>query len=209
MASEASSAGSSGGMLGALGDMTNTALSAVGLRSSTPDTSDLSKLPDASLPDRHVNWRIYASDSLNVDENNQPLALVIRIYKLKSPDAFLLAPLDVFGDATKEKSVFGDDLVAVREIQLLPGQHHESMDKVPRDARYVGIVALFRRPATGKWRYAFSAEAADKTGLTLGAHACAMSVQNGEAIGVGSARSAAVPCPDVAQGEPATHTQPE
>ncbi|MGC4060344.1 MAG: type VI secretion system lipoprotein TssJ [Aquabacterium sp.] len=184
-----------GGVIGFLGSVSDKALSAVGLRK--PDMPDVPSVPDSALPDWRVTWRIFASDSLNVNDSGQPLALVLRMYKLKSPDAFLQAPADTFGDPAKEKTALGDDLVAARELQLLPGQHHEATDKVTREARYVGVVALFRNPAQGRWRYAFSAASAEKTGLSLGAHACAMSVQVGEAIGqaASTVKSVAVPCP--------------
>jgi type VI secretion system protein VasD len=187
--------GTGGGVLGFLGSMGDTALSAVGLKK--PDVPDAASIPDSALPDWRVTWRIFASDSLNVNDNGQPLALVLRLYKLKSPDAFLQAPADTFGDPAKEKVALGDDLVAARELQLLPGQHYEATDKVTRDARYVGVVALFRNPAPNRWRYAFSASGAETTGLSLGAHACAMSVQTGEAIGqaASTVKSVAVPCP--------------
>jgi type VI secretion system protein VasD len=192
------SASDSGGVIGFLGSMSDKALSAVGLKKpDAPDTSDMPNVPDSALPDRRITWRIFASDSLNVDANGKPLGLVLRLYKLKSPDAFLQAPVDAFGDPAKEKAALNDDLVAARELQLLPGQHYEATDKVPRDARYVGIVAMFRNPVPGRWRYAFSAAAADKTGLSIGAHACAMSIQIGEAIGqaASTVRSVAMPCP--------------
>ncbi|MFZ2296798.1 MAG: type VI secretion system lipoprotein TssJ, partial [Aquabacterium sp.] len=113
------------------------------------------------------------------------------------PDAFLQAAPDTFGDPTKEKEVLGDDLVSVREVQLIPGKPYETTEKVPRDVRYVGIVGLFRAPATNRWRYAFSTASAERSGLTLGAHACAISVQAGEPIGqpIKVVRSAAVTCP--------------
>ena len=59
------------------------------------------------------------------------------------------------------------------------------------------VVGLFRAPATNRWRYAFSTASAERSGLTLGAHACAISVQAGEPIGqpIKVVRSAAVTCP--------------
>jgi type VI secretion system protein VasD len=180
--------------MGMISSATDAAMSAVGLKK--PDAPELADVPDSALPDYKVNWRVYASESLNADERGRALPLVVRLYKLKSPDAFLHAATDTFGDTAKEKAVLGDDLVGVREIQLIPNQHHEATDKVAREARYVGIVALYRNALTGRWRYAFSSAAANKTGLTLGAHACAMSVQVGEAIGqaASTVRSVAMPC---------------
>lgn len=183
------------GLLGMIGSATDAALAAVGLKK--PDVPQVPDVPDSAMPDYKVNWRVYASESLNVDEQGRALGLVVRIYKLKSPDAFLQGPMDVFGDAAKEKTALGDDLVGAREVQLIPNQHYEATDKVVRNARYVGIVALYKNALPGRWRYAFSTPAADQTGLTIGAHACALSVQVGEAIGQAASmvRSVAMPCP--------------
>jgi type VI secretion system protein VasD len=55
---------------------------------------------------------------------------------------------------------------------------------------------LYRQPADQRWRYVFNAEAAEKSGLSLGAHACALTVQVGEPIGIALsvARSADMAC---------------
>lgn len=185
------------GLLGYLGSMTGKALEAVGLKKPDLPALDGVTPPDGALPQRRITWRIHASTSLNVTPSGEPAALLTRLYRLRSPDAFLRAPADTFDDSAKEKALLGDDLVSVREVQLIPGQAHESVDSVPREVRYIGIVALYRSPAAGRWRYAFPTEAAARTGLTVGAHACALSVQTGEPIGLALkyVQSAAAPCP--------------
>jgi len=184
-----------GGFMDTLGAMKDKALETIGLKK--PEAPVMPEVPDSVLPDWKIQWKVYASESLNVDEQGRPLAVLTRIYKLKSPDAFLNAPPEVFGDPAKEKEALADDLISVRELQLIPGQRHESLDKVTRQARYIGIVALFRKPSARHWRYAFSSPAAAKSGLNIGVHACAMSVQAGEPIGqaLSIVRSVAVPCP--------------
>lgn len=187
-------AAGSGGVLGLLGSAADKALELTGIKAPAKPTE---LVPDSALPDRRVQWQLHASSSLNVTDSGQSLALVTRIFKLRGPDSFLQASIDTFGDAAREKQALGDDLVSVREVQLLPGQHHEFTDKVARDVPYIGIVGLYRRPATGRWRYAFKASEAERQGLSLGAHACAMSVQTGTAVGTSApmARSVAVNCP--------------
>lgn len=154
-------------------------------------------LPDSALPDRRITWRLHASTSLNTLPDGQSLALLMRVYRLRAPDSFLQAPADTFGDAAREKELLGDDLISVREVQLVPGQHHQITDKLPRDVANVGVVALYHHPANGRWRYAFSAAQAEITGIDVGLHACAMTVHGGQPLGVSSerVRSAAVACP--------------
>ncbi len=155
------------------------------------------ELPDSALPDRRITWRLHASSSLNTLADGQSLALLVRVYRLRSPDSFLQAPADTFGDAAREKELLGDDLISVREVQLVPGQRHETTDKLPRDIGHVGIVALFHHPAAGRWRYAFATAASELTGIDIGVHACAMTVHGGRPVGLSSerVRTAAVACP--------------
>lgn len=164
-----------------------------------PETPDMPDKPDVALPDRRITWRLSASDALNLNAQGQPVALLTRIYKLKSADAFLKAPYEAFGDSAKEKALIGDDLVESRDLQLIPGQHYETIDKVAREANFIGIVALYRTPDPLHWRFAFKAGKAERTGLNIGLHACAMTAQKGDPIGdaTHTVKSAAAPCPKI------------
>jgi len=145
------------------------------------------ELPDAAKPPRRVALSLQASPSLNVDEaSGASLSLVTRIYKLRSVEAFLSAPYETFGDAAREKDRLGDDVIEVRDIQLVPGQRVASTEKVTREATYVGVVALFHSPAPQRWRYAFAADDLERSGLALGAHACALTVATGSPLGMSS-----------------------
>jgi type VI secretion system protein VasD len=57
----------------------------------------------------------------------------------------------------------------------VPGQQLELSEKLPRDAGWLGVVALFHSPPSKGWRLAFAAPDAEKAGVTIGLHACAMS----------------------------------
>jgi type VI secretion system protein VasD len=160
------------------------ALTAIGFKPpELPDKPEAPNVPDSALPDRRVTLRLFASPSLNVSQDGAPLSLVMRIYRLRSIEAFQSAPVDVFGNAAKEKEVLGDAVVSTREIVIKPGQHYETLDKFSREAQYIGVVGLFRKPAENRWRQVFEARSAEFSGLTLGAHACALSVQVGTPLG--------------------------
>jgi type VI secretion system protein VasD len=168
----------------ALGDMTKSALEAVGLKK--PETPAVPQLPQAEalrLP-RKVPLQVYAGPQLNHDEHDQPLSLVLRIYQLKSTAAFMQAPYEVFAGAGTQKAFLGDDVIDVQEVTLVPGQRYAVDEKVPRDAAALGVVALFNAPAAQRWRFAFDAEAAEKSGLVIGAHGCALTVTRGAPLGV-------------------------
>jgi type VI secretion system protein VasD len=165
----ASLAGCAGGGIGAIA---GAALDATGLRKAP-------ELPDAQKPPRTVALRLHAADKLNVDAGGQPLALVARIYKLRQNIAFEQAPFAAFLDPAAEKQALGADLLEVKEVTLVPGQHLEMTEKVAREAGYVGVVALFHAPAAQRWRLDFAAPDAEKQGVTVGLHACALSVGSG------------------------------
>jgi type VI secretion system protein VasD len=154
------------------GSLAGSALEAAGMRKAP-------ELPDAQKPPRSVAIRLHAADKLNVDARGQPLALVARIYKLRQSAAFEQAPYAAFLSPHAEKEALGADLIEVKEVTLVPGQRYEVLEKVSREAGYVGVVALFRAPAAQRWRLAFAAAEAEQAGLTVGLHACALSVGAG------------------------------
>ncbi|MBQ5949664.1 type VI secretion system lipoprotein TssJ [Massilia sp. ST3] len=156
------------------------ALEAVGLRKAP-------ELPESQQPPRKVPLRLHAAGKLNADSRGQPLALAVRLYKLRQKAAFEQMPYAAFLNPQLERESLGADLIEVREIMLVPGQRYEVTEKVAREAGHLGIVALFHRPAEGRWRAAFNTQEAERSGVTVGLHACAMTV-GGAAAMLGSAR---------------------
>lgn len=133
------------------------------------------ELAESQQPPRAVPIRLHAAAKLNVDARGRPLALVARVYKLRQNAAFEAAPYSAFLSPAAEKEAFGADVIEVKDLTLVPGQRYETIEKVSREAGYVAIVALFHSPAPQRWRLAFAAPDAEKTGLTVGLHACALS----------------------------------
>lgn len=138
-------------------------------------------LPDAQKPPRIVQISLNAGSNLNASKN-QPLAVVVKIYKLKNANSFMQAPLKSLTDSAAEKDFLGADLLQERDITLLPGQQYKVAEKVSKEADAIGIVAFFHSPAPRRWKFVFDAARAEKTGIKLGVHACAMTVVSGEVI---------------------------
>jgi type VI secretion system protein VasD len=132
---------------------------------------------------------LHAATRLNVDARGQPLALLVRIYKLRQRGAFVQAPYAAFLSQQAEREALGADLLEVSEVTLVPGQRLDLDQLLAREAGYVGVVALFRAPARQGWRTTFAAADAEKAGITLGLHACALSV------GAGAGASGEAPPP--------------
>jgi type VI secretion system protein VasD len=157
---------------GGMGGVASAALEAAGLKKAP-------ELPEAQQPPRKLVMRLHAAEKLNVNDKGQSLALVARIYTLKQTAGFDSAPFDSFLDPAAEKRVLGADLLEVKEVTLVPGQHLELNEKISREAGYVGVVALFHAPAAQRWRLVFPVAEAERAGVTIGLHACAMSVGTG------------------------------
>jgi type VI secretion system protein VasD len=143
-------------------------LETVGMRKPPP-------IPEAQLPPRNVAVRLHAAKRLNVDARGQPLALLVRVYKLRQRTAFEQAPYSAFLSPQAERETLGADLLEVKELTLVPGQQLELNEKLSRDAGWLGVVALFHAPLAQGWRLAVAAPDAERAGVTIGLHACAMS----------------------------------
>ena len=137
------------------------------------------ELPDAQKPPRNVAIRLHAAPNLNAGKAVQPMALATRIYKLRQTAAFQQMNFNAFLNAQTERELLGNDLLEVKEVMLIPGQRYEVVEKVTREAYFIGVVALFQAPAERRWRLSFAAADAEKAGITVGLHACAMSLGAG------------------------------
>jgi type VI secretion system protein VasD len=147
------------------------ALEATGLRK--PVQLEAMKAP------RNVALRLHAAPKLNTDAQGRPLALVARVYTLRQSAAFEAAPYATFLTPGADREAFGPDLVEVKDVTLVPGQRYEVVEKVPRDAAFVGVVALFRSPAPQRWRMSFAAAEAESAGVTVAVQACALTAGAG------------------------------
>lgn len=162
-----------------------------GLASKAMEATGLRKppeLPDAQKPPRTVALRLHASPKLNLDRRGQPLALAVRVYELRRKDAFEQAPYAAFLNPQAERESLGPDLIDVREIMLVPGQRYEVQEKISREAGHLAVVALFQRPAEQRWRTTVSAADAERDGVNIGLHACALTVGSGSAATLSSVR---------------------
>jgi type VI secretion system protein VasD len=184
------SQGSGGGVL-------DKALEAVGLSKPAPPelSADSIKLP---AQPKKVTLRLHAAETLNTDANGKALSVVARVYKLRSATTFMQAPYDAFKDSASERQALGNDIIESREVVLTPGKKYEVVETLPNETAQIAVVALFRTPDPQRWKFVFDAKDAVKTGVTLGLHACAMSVAGGEPLGASLEvrRLAGMHCPE-------------
>jgi len=157
------------------------ALQALGLQ--TPSIPEGLERAPSGAKTTQIPLRMHASETLNVDNRGNSLAVVTRIYKLRTTDAFMQSPYELFQSDTNSKdSAFSKDLIESRELIITPGQKIDSVEKLPEDAVAIGVVVLFRTPAPQRWKFVFEKRAASASGITLGLHGCAISVAQGQPL---------------------------
>ncbi|MEQ4573553.1 MAG: type VI secretion system lipoprotein TssJ [Gammaproteobacteria bacterium] len=149
---------------GGIGKAMNRTLQAVGLKEDTP------KAPS------QIPLRLLAGTNLNAGNDGKPTAAVLKIYHLRGAQRFEQAPFSAFLDQAGEQAALGADLLSVNEIVLMPGMKQELDEKISSGTGTIGVVALFRAPAEGRWRLAFDATVPELAteGITVGAHRCAL-----------------------------------
>lgn len=125
---------------------------------------------------RTVPLRLYAGDNLNAGNGDRALATVVRVYHLRGTQRFKQAPFDALMDEAHEQAALGNELVQAREVVLTPGMRHQFEERLSPDTTHVAVVALFRAPASSRWRFAFDARhgEVEHDGITVGLHACAL-----------------------------------
>jgi len=166
-----------------------------GLTQQLPSGVGANGLP---LP-RKITFRLHAGDVLNTDPSGRSLSIVARVYKLKDRTAFEAAPYAQFQDLKPSPAPeFMNDVVDVKEIVMTPGKQYDVIETVGPDAPYFAVVGLFRAPAPQRWRFVFDTKAAASSGVSMGIHACALSVSAGEPLDMPPemARVAGVRCPE-------------
>lgn len=132
--------------------------------------------------DQNVSLELYAGKNINPDSSGNPLALLVKLYVLKDVNAFEQADFDTFLQPDSVRDALGSDLVKERETMLVPGQKYTTHVPLMPQGGYLGVVALFRNPASERWRMAFQLSPDEATPITIGLNACAMSVTQGSIV---------------------------
>ena len=115
---------------------------------------------------QQIRMAIESSKFTNPDDTGSPLPVVIRIYQLREKDKMEKA---VFMSLWKsDQEILGEDLLERREVTLLPDS---TMDlKIEADmekgTKYIGIMALFRKPQGDNWRQILPVKEAKSVRIT-------------------------------------------
>ncbi|MBB1631579.1 type VI secretion system lipoprotein TssJ [Cupriavidus sp. UME77] len=82
--------------------------------------------------------------SLNTNGAGQSLSTVVRIYQLKTPQAF--EQLSYARLQANDLELLKPDLLATKDVILLPDASVSLSEPMHAEAEYVGVIALFRSP---------------------------------------------------------------
>lgn len=140
---------------------------------------------DGSDPNKRtkdLSLRILAGKQLNTTQDGQSLSLVVKIYVLRSSERLASLTYPQITSSESEKEALGEELVSVREITVIPGKSYDLVLKVPGEANTIGVVGMFRAPYASRWKLAFDAKRSFDSGITVGAHACALSASQGSLL---------------------------
>ncbi|MGV2293069.1 type VI secretion system lipoprotein TssJ [Trinickia sp. YCB016] len=94
--------------------------------------------------------QVAASENVNPDEWGRAAPIMVRVYELKSATAFESA--DFFTLQNDSKKVLGDDVVAVDEFILRPGDKREIRRKSNQATTAIGVLAGYRDLGKAVWR---------------------------------------------------------
>ncbi len=117
---------------------------------------------------------LQASANVNPNPEGQASPIVVRLYELKSLDAF--TGEDFFTLYDNEKAVLGEQLLAKEEIELKPGETREIGHGLNPATRFVGVIAAYRDIDHAKWQTSFPVDKRGKTETTIRLERLAVSI---------------------------------
>ncbi|MGF6727080.1 type VI secretion system protein VasD [Paraburkholderia sp. GAS41] len=91
---------------------------------------------------KKMNLDLIGRASLNTTGAGQSLSTVVRIYQLKTPQAF--QQLDYAQLQTNDLDALKPDLLATHDVVLRPDTSASISEPMNREAEFVGVVAFFR-----------------------------------------------------------------
>ena len=97
-----------------------------------------------------VELVVTSSEELNPGESGDPLPVIVRLYRLTSPERFQRASFSQLYE--QEMRAIGGTLVGVLEFLFFPGQTEVIEREFLDNERYLGVLVAFRDPETARWQ---------------------------------------------------------
>ncbi len=104
----------------------------------------------AGCSNPQVRLNLSSTANLNLNEENDPLPVMVNIYQLSDSKAFEEAS---FSDLWKKDLVtLGDSLLTNESITTNPASQEQLVFQRHPQARFVAVMAIFRKPEKETWR---------------------------------------------------------
>ena len=97
-----------------------------------------------------LRFIVAADDLINPNTESQPSPVVLRIYELKSLNAFQQATF--FQLLDNDTALLGQDMLGKRELEIKPGEKQAFDRATPVETRFIGVIAGFRESDKATWR---------------------------------------------------------
>ncbi|MCK4608334.1 MAG: type VI secretion system lipoprotein TssJ, partial [Gammaproteobacteria bacterium] len=97
-----------------------------------------------------IDVNINAAANLNQDQAGKSLPIQVKIYQLRDKNAFQQATFrQLWQD---DQAVLNKDILDKQQLTVKPNSKKTTVLKRNKDCRYVGVIAIFRRPQADAWR---------------------------------------------------------
>jgi type VI secretion system protein VasD len=123
-----------------------------------------------------VEATIKSTSDINPNLDNKPSPLVIRIFELKSIDAF--QNNDFFSLYDNESESIGKDILAKNEIEVRPGEKYKYNRDLNVETRYLGVIAAYRNLDNSQWRASIEVPLNKKINITIQLRKLAVSINS-------------------------------
>lgn len=97
-----------------------------------------------------IKVRLQAESDINRDADDVPQSVAVRVFQLKGISAFNSAQVLPLFDNPDD--VLGGDLLSDHEFFMQPGQTQRFRQVILPGAKFIGVVAAFRRSEAIPWR---------------------------------------------------------
>lgn len=106
--------------------------------------------PPAPPSPTRAKGAIEVGANVNPDAHGRASPVVVRVYELTSPAIFNTA--DFFSLYERDRETLGPELVAVEELQLVPGEKRALDRTLQPTTRHLAVTAAFRQIERAQWR---------------------------------------------------------
>jgi type VI secretion system protein VasD len=97
-----------------------------------------------------VEVNLSSTANLNMNEDKEPLPVVVRVYQLSQRQPFEAAS---FKELWKNDMVTLGNSLLIKEEEVIDPAYSEKLEMPRHDqAKYVGVVAIFRDPEPERWK---------------------------------------------------------